>query len=345
MKLGIVVGYAGKHLQLPMDLIKEAEGLGYSSCWTAEAYGSDAVTTAAWILANTSKINVGTAIMQMSARAPTMAAMPALSLQHLSSGRFIVGIGPSGPQVVEGWYGDTYRKPLTRMREYIEIMRKVWEREGPLEYDGFHYQMPYRGEDASGLGKPLKSILHSEGPIQLYTATLKPKALELSSELCNGFFPVWMNPERFDLFQEPIEKGLAKVPGKTLADYDVAPFVTAVMGDDVEQCRMPVKAMMALYIGGMGARGKNFYNTYATQLGYGDAAREIQDLYLDGKKMEAAAKVPDQLVDDVALVGPADRIKDNLQRWTEAGKKHQVGSMLIAGGQPEVLRLIAETVL
>ena len=346
MRLGMVMGYSGRQLSLPMDRILEAEKLGFDSCWTAEAYGSDAVSTAAWILAQTTKLRVGTAIMQLPARAPTMAAMTALSLDHLSGGRFIVGLGPSGPQVVEGWYGASYAKPLTRMREYIEIMRKVFAREAPLEFEGYHYQMPYRGDDSSGLGKPLKSILHAEREIPIYTATLRPKALTTSAELCDGFFPIWMNPQRFDLFEEPIREGLAKAgQGKQLADFDVAPFVTVIMGDDLDQCRAPVKSMMALYIGGMGARGKNFYNTYATQLGYGDAARTIQDLYLDGKKQEAAAAVPDKLVDEVALCGPEDRIRGLIEPWLDAGKKHHVGSMLLGIGQPEAMRLMAELVL
>jgi F420-dependent oxidoreductase-like protein len=345
MKLGMVVGYAGKQLALPIELIREAEGLGFDSCWTAEAYGSDAVTTAAWILAQTQKIRVGTAIMQLPARAPTMAAMTAISLDQLSGGRFVVGLGPSGPQVVEGWYGASYDKPLTRLREYIEIMRLVFAREAPVQYEGVHYQLPYHGPGSSGLGKPLKSILHCERPISIYTASLQPKAVAMSAELCDGFFPVWMNPDRFDIFQSAVETGLSKVPGKSLAQFDVAPFVTVAMGDDLDQCRMPVKAMLALYVGGMGARGKNFYTAYATQLGYGDAAVQIQDLYLAGKKAEAMAAVPNQLVDDIALVGPADRIKDQMQRWIAAGKKHHVGSMLLGTRQPEALRLIAELVL
>jgi F420-dependent oxidoreductase-like protein len=346
MKLGLVVGYAGRKLALPMELILEAERLGFDSCWTAEAYGSDAVTTAAWILANTSKLRVGTAIMQLPARAPTMAAMTALSLSHLSGNRFIVGLGPSGPQVVEGWYGASYDKPLTRLREYIEIMRAVFAREAPLEYDGVHYQLPYRGPGSTGLGKPLKSILHCEHKVPIYTASLQPRAVAMSAELCDGFFPVWMNPERFDIFAPAVEKGLARAGGgKSLRDFDVAPFVTIVLGDDVAQCRMPVKGMLALYIGGMGARDKNFYNAYATQLGYGDAARKIQDLYLAGKKDEAVAAVPDQLVDEIALVGPRDRIRDRAQRWIEAGKKGHVGTMVLGGGQPAALQLMAELVL
>jgi F420-dependent oxidoreductase-like protein len=344
MKLGMVIGYSGRKLVLPMELILEAERLGFDSCWTAEAYGSDAVSPAAWILAKTTKLRVGTAIMQLPARAPTMAAMTAISLDQLSNGRFIVGLGPSGPQVVEGWYGASYDKPLTRLREYIEIMRLVFAREAPVEYKGVHYQLPYGGEDGTGLGKPLKSILHCERKVPIYTASLQPKALAMSAELCDGFFPVWMNPERFDIFGPHVDKGL-KAAGKTLADFDVAPFVTVVLGDDLAACRMPVKAMLALYIGGMGARDKNFYNTYATQLGYGDAARKIQNLYLDGKKAEAMAEVPDQLVDDIALCGPRDRIRDRAQRWIEAGKKRHVGSMLIGSGQKEALQLMAELVL
>jgi F420-dependent oxidoreductase-like protein len=346
MKLGLVVGYSGRRLKLPFELILEAERLGFDSCWTAEAYGSDAVSTAAYILAKTTKLHVGTAIMQMPARAPTMAAMTAISLDQLSDGRFRVGIGPSGPQVVEGWYGASYDKPLTRQREYIDIMRLVFERKAPVAYDGVHYQLPYRGPGSTGLGKPLKSILHCEHKIPIYTASLQPKAVAMSAELCDGFFPVWMNPERYDIFAGAIEKGLAKAGGgKSLADFDVAPFVTVVLGDDLEQCRMPVKGMLALYIGGMGARDKNFYNTYATQLGYGDAARTIQDLYLAGKKTEAMAAVPDQLVDDIALVGPKDRVRDRAQRWIEAGKKRHVGTMLLGGGQVEAFRLLAELVL
>jgi F420-dependent oxidoreductase-like protein len=346
MKLGLVIGYAGRKLSIPMDVVGEADRLGFDSCWTAEAYGSDAVSTAAWILAKTEKLRVGTAIMQLAARAPTMAAMTSISLDQLSGGRFIVGLGPSGPQVVEGWYGATYAKPLTRLREYIEIMRLVFAREAPVEYNGVHYQLPYTGKDGTGLGKPLKSILHCEHQIPIYTASLQPNAVAMSAELCDGFFPVWMNPDRFDIFQPAVEKGLAKAGGgKSLANFDVAPFVTVVLGDDLEQCRMPVKAMLALYIGGMGARDKNFYNEYATQLGYGEAAKQIQDLYLDGKKNEAMAAVPDQLVDEIALVGPAARIRDHAQRWLAAGKRQHVGSMLIGCRQVEALRLLAELVL
>jgi F420-dependent oxidoreductase-like protein len=329
-----------------MDLILEAERLGFDSCWTAEAYGSDAVTPAAWILSKTTKIRVGTAIMQLPARAPTMAAMTAMSLDHLSGGRFIVGLGPSGPQVVEGWYGASYEKPLTRQREYIEIMRMVFARKAPVEFSGVHYQLPYRGPGSTGLGKPLKSILHCERKIPIYTASLQPKPVAMSAELCDGFFPAWMDPDRFDVFDQSIAEGLAKAGGgKTLEHFDVAPIVIVVVGDDVDACRVPVKAMLALYVGGMGARDKNFYNEYVTKLGYGAEARTIQDLYLAGKKDEAGAAVPDKLVDEIALVGPKDRIRDHAQRWIAAGKKRHVGSMLLGAMQPEALQVMAELML
>jgi len=329
-----------------MDLIKEAEALGFDSVWTAEAWGSDAVSPAAWILAQTTKIRVGTGIMQMPARAPSMTAMTAMTLQSLSGGRFILGLGPSGPQVVEGWYGVPYGRPLTRTREYIEIIRKVLAREEKLTHEGHHYQIPYRGDDATGLGKPLKSILHGDPSLQIYTASISPKGVECSAELADGVIPVWMNPERFDIFEDSLKRGFDKAGnGKSLSDFTIAPFVTTILGSNIDKCRAPVRAQLALYIGGMGARGKNFYNDYAKRLGYESEAVKIQDLYLDGKKGEAMAAVPDALIDDLALVGPKERIVDRLAAWREAGKNGHVGALLAGAGQPEVLRLLAEELL
>ena len=344
MKLGLLSGYSGKCVDLNIEAIKQAESMGFDSVWTAEAYGSDAVTPAAWILANTTKIKVGTAIMQMSGRSPACAAMTAMTLNQLSQGRFLAGIGASGPQVVEGWHGVPYGRPVTRVKEYVSIMKQIFAREAPVEHQGFHYSLPYQGSDGTGLGKPLKSILQADTSIPIYTASITPKGLEASAEVADGVFPVWMHPERFDVFEASINRGLSKA-GKTLLDYDVAPFVTCVMGDDLAQCRMPIKGNMALYIGGMGARDKNFYNDYAKALGYEDAAVKIQDLFLSGKKDEAMAAVPDELVDAVHLVGPAGRIKERLQVWKEAAAKGHVGSMLIASNQKEALELIAEQVL
>jgi F420-dependent oxidoreductase-like protein len=346
MKLGLVLGYSGKRVSVDMAPILEAERLGFDSVWTAEAYGSDAVSTAAWVLSRTTKIHVGTGIMQMPARTPACTAGTAITLSQLSGGRFILGLGPSGPQVVEGWHGVAYGKPLTRTREYIEIIRKIVAREEPVAYDGEIYQLPYRGPDATGLGKPLKSIVHADPGLRIFTASIAPAGLRCAAQMADGVIPVWMNPERFDLFEKPFQAGFeAAGGGKSLADLEVAPFTSVVMGNDVERCRLPVKGMLSLYIGGMGARGKNFYNDYACRLGYEEAATRIQDLYLEGKKLEALAAVPDSLVDEVALVGPADRIRERLKAWREAGRKRHVGSILAAGASPEAMRILAEELI
>ncbi len=344
MKLGIVGGYSGRRISIDIARIRAAESMGYESFWTAEAYGSDAVSPAAWILAQTDKIKVGTAIMQMPARSPACAAMTAMTLNQMSEGRFILGLGASGPQVVEGWHGVAYGRPITRLKEYVDIVRNIMAREAPVEHEGFHYSLPYSGDDGTGLGKPLKSILAPDTEIPIYTASITPTGLAASAEVADGVFPIWMDPSRYDVFEESINKGLKKAD-KTLIQYDVAPFVTCVMGDDLDQCRIPIKGNMALYIGGMGARDKNFYNDYAKALGYEDAAVKIQDLYLAGRKDEAMAAVPDELVDAVHLVGPAERIRERLQEWKKAGANGHVGSMLISSGQADALELIAGEIL
>jgi len=342
MRLGLVSGYSGAQMGMPMELIHEAERLGFDSVWTAEAYGSDAVTPAAWIAALTTKIRIGTAIMQMPARTPAMTAMTAMTLDALSGGRFILGIGPSGPQVIEGWHGVPYGRPLQRTREYIDIVRQVLAREAPVELKGKEYQIPYTGAGSTGLGKPLKSILHGRKDMQIYTASISPKGIALAAEIADGVIPVWMNPERFDLYGGPLKEGFARTGGrKSMENFDVAPFVTCVMGPDLDKCRMPVRGMLALYIGGMGARSKNFYNDYARRLGYEDAAGKIQDLYLTGKKAEAMALVPDKLIDAVALVGPRERIRDRLAAW----KASPVKTLLIGTGQIDAVRALAEMCL
>lgn len=346
MELGILLGYSGASYSLDLNMIRDAEAMGYSSAWTAEAYGSDAVTPAAWVLAHTEKMMVGTAIMQMPARTPAAAAMTAMTLQSLSGNRFILGIGPSGPQVIEGWHGVPYGRPLTRTKEYIAIIRQILERKGPVEHQGFHYQLPYNGDGATGLGKPLKSILHGDPSLKIMTGTIAPPGVRTSAEVADGMFPVFMMPEKFDVFRDPLNEGFAKAGNsKSLENFDIAPFVQVVMGDDLEKCRMPVKAHLALYIGGMGARGKNFYTDYATRLGYESEAIKIQDLFLDGKQKEAAAAVPDDLIDRVALVGSKDRITDRLQVWKEAGSQRHVSAMLLSCKDPAALRAIAEAVL
>ena len=345
MKLGFLLGYSGKHIHMPIELIQQAESMGYDSVWTAEAYGNDAVTSAAYVLAQTSKIRVGTALMQMPARTPAMCAMTAMSLDQLSGGRFIVGLGASGPQVVEGWHGVPYGKPVTRTKEYIQIMRKIFEREGPVEFDGQIYQMPNQSEGTTGLGKPLKSILAATD-IPIYTASITPAGLRCAGEVADGVFPVWMDPNKYDVLGESIEQGFEKAGnGKSLKDFDIAPFVTVAMNDDLDAAYDALRPWLALYIGGMGAKNKNFYHEYATRLGYGDAANQIQELYLSGKKPEAEALVPNELLDEVSLIGPRERIIERLGPWKEAGKRGEVGSMLLGVQDPVVLELLANEML
>jgi F420-dependent oxidoreductase-like protein len=346
MRLGLLMRYAGLAGGPPMELILEAERLGYHSVWCGEAYGNDAVSPIAWVLARTSKINAGTGIMQMSARTPACAAATAATLQALSGNRFLLGIGPSGPQVIEGWHGQAYGKPLQRTREYIEIVRKVFAREAPLEHKGEHYQIPYAGPDATGLGKPLKSTMHPDPSLKIYTASFSPAGLRTAGELADGVQPIYMSPERTGLVVEHVEEGIAAAgKGKTLADIDIAPFVRVAMGKDLQACRDALKPEMALYIGGMGARTKNFYNDYVKRLGYEDAAVKIQDAYLGGRKGEAAAAVPDKLIDETGLVGPPERITERLQAWKEGAKGNRIGTMLLGGANVDALRVVAAAVL
>ena len=347
MKLGIGAISFGPKAQINLDLIRRAEALGFDSAWTAEAYGNDAVSTATWILAQTTRIKVGTAIMQMPARTPAMAAMTAMTLDHLSGGRFLLGLGPSGPQVIEGWHGVPYGKPLTRTREYIAIIRKILAREEPLEFHGEEYDIPATGAGTTGLGKPLKSILHGNPRIPIYTASISPNGLRCAAEVADGVFPMMVDPEKFDVLYLPyLQEGFAKAGGgKSLADFAVLPGVSVIVTDEPEKARMAVKGGMALYIGGMGARDKNFYNDLAKRLGYEAAAVRIQDLFLAGKKTEAAAAVPDALLDAVHLIGPKDRIRARLAAWKEAGRKGWVHTMNVSTTQPEALELLAEELL
>tara|TARA_Y100001970_G_scaffold165119_1_gene201772 strand:- start:41643 stop:42683 length:1041 start_codon:yes stop_codon:yes gene_type:complete len=343
MHLGLFLGYSGATYSIDIKMIQEAESLGYSSVWTSEAYGSDSVTPAAWILAQTENIKVGTAIIQIPARTPACAAMTAMTLQSLSKNRFILGVGPSGPQVIEGWHGESYDRPLTRMREYIEIIRDIFKRESPLEYDGYHYQLPYRGDKATGLGKPLESILHPVGELEIFTAAVAPKGIQLAAEIADGMFPIFMAPERFDIFQKDLEIGFAKSKKvNSINTFKVSPIVPLVVGEDIALCRRPVKSMLALYIGGMGAPGKNFYNDYAKRLGHEEAAIKIQKLYLTGNKSEAEESVPDELVDSIALAGPKEHIKERLQVWKNAAQEGKIDSLLISGGNLSSLRFLAE---
>jgi len=346
MRLGVLMRYASLAGGPPMDHILEAERLGYHSVWCGEAYGNDAVSPIAWVLARTTKIKAGTGIMQMSARTPACAAATAATLQAMSGNRFLMGIGPSGPQVIEGWHGMPYGKPLERTREYVAIVRKVFSREAPLEHKGEHYQIPYAGPDATGLGKPLKSTMHPDPSLKIYTASFSPAGLRTAGEVADGVQPIYMSPERTGLITEYVLEGMAAAGRpRSLADFDIAPFVRVAMGNDLQACRDALKPEMALYIGGMGARSKNFYNDYTKRLGHEAAAVKIQDAFLAGRRNEAAAAVPDALVDETALVGPPERIKDRLQAWKAASKDHSIGTMLLGGADVDALRVCAEAVL
>lgn len=346
MKLGVMASPFGPEAKINMEMVKRAEALGFDSAWTAEAWGCDAVTPAAWILAQTSTIKVGTSIMQMPARTPAMAAMTAMTLDHMSGGRFVLGLGPSGPQVAEGWHGVPYGKPLTRTKEYIEICHQIFAREAPVQFQGEYYQLPNSGEGTTGLGKPLRGMLHPKHDIPIYTASISPNGLRCSGEVADGVFPLWMNPEKPEIITGPVQEGLAKSKrGTTLDQFAILPGVTVTIDDDLERARMPAKMSLALYIGGMGARDKNFYNDYAKRLGYEEAAVKIQDSFLSGDKKTATALVPDELVDDLHLVGPAEKIRDRLAAWKEAGKSGAVHTMNIATSQPEALELVAKELL
>ena len=343
MKLGILLRTeAGAGLD--MNLVLEAERLGYDSAWTGEAYGGDAVTPIAWMLARTTKIKGGTGIMQMPGRTPTCAAMTAMSLQALSGGRFLCGIGPSGPQVVEGWHGQPYGKPQARTKEYISIIRQVFARQGPVEHQGEHYQIPYTGPGASGLGKPLKSILHPDPNLKIYTASISPAGLRTAGEVADGVLPFLMSPEKADQIVAPVREGMTR-SGKMPADFDIAPYVRIRMGDDIEACRNAIRPQLAFYIGGMGARNKNFYNDAVKRMGFEAAALEIQNLFFAGKRDAATAAVPDALVDETSLVGPKERIRDRLQAWKAIAKEHKVGTLLLGGVSIESARVAAEAVL
>ena|ERR1700733_6642445 len=341
MRLGLNFGYWGSGAQDNIALAKEAEQLGYHSLWTAEAWGSDAVTPLTWLAAKTERINVGTAIMQMPARTPSMTAMTAATLDLLTGGRFMLGLGVSGPQVGEGWHGVRYGKPLVRTREYVEIVRAILKRDKPLEHHGEHYDIPVAG--GTGLGKPLKLIVHPLRPnLSIYLAAIGPKNVALAAEIADGWLPVFFSPLRTGLFREYLDAGFSlRKDGFGFKSFDVAPTVSVILGPDVAECRMQVKPHLALYIGGMGARERNFYNDLACRYGYEDAAREIQELYLAGKKSEAIAAVPDALVDEIALCGPKERIAEQLGAWREA----KVTTMICSTSDLAAVRTMAELVL
>lgn len=347
MRLGLYVGYSGAQIALPIEMIQQADRLGFDSVWTAEAYGSDAVTPLTWIGAQTQRIRLGTAILQMPARTPAMTAMTAMTLDQLSGGRLLLGLGLSGPQVVEGWHGQSYGKPLVRTREYVALVRAMLAREAPVSFEGEYYQVPYRGADATGLGKPLKSILHGRADIPIYLAAIGPRNVELAAEVADGWLPLFFAPEFYQqAFGGAIEAGFARAPAtagapKSYDRFDIAPSVAVVLGDDVDACRNAVRPTLALYVGGMGAKGKNFYHDLVTRYGFGEVADAVQDLYLAGRKQEAAALLPDALVDAVSLCGPAARIAERLELWQHA----PINTLMLMTFDPAAVALMAKLVL
>ena len=346
MQLGITVDMSGPTPKLDMERVLEAERLGFSQVWTGEAYGTDAVTPVTWILSRTTKIKAGTGIMQIPARTPACTAMTVMTLQILSNNRFLCGLGVSGPQVIEGWHGVRFGKPMTRTKEYIAIVRQILAREAPLEFHGEEYEIPYAGPDATGLGRALRSITHGNPEIPFYLASITPAGLRTAGECADGVLPIFYSPEQPEIVSIPILDGMKKAGRQpTLAKFDVAPYVRVKLGPDVAACRDAIRPELALYIGGMGARTKNYYNDVAIKLGYEGAAKAIQELYLDGKKTEAAAAVPDKLIDEISLVGPAERIKDRLAAWQQAAKDRSVGTIVLKGTSIAAMRVVAEAVL
>ena len=336
LKLAYGVGYwSSGPPKGALDSIIEAERLGFESVWSAEAYGSDALTPLAWWGASTTSIKLGTGIIQMSARTPSATAMAAMTLDHLSNGRFILGLGVSGPQVVEGWYGEPYKRPLERTREYVSVIRSILRRDEPVTHSGNQYQLPFDGEHASGLGKPLKSTVHPlRNHIPIYLGAEGPKNVSLAAEICDGWLPLFFSPSENDFYRSCLNDGFSKSDDPSKADdFEVVAPVTVIPGDDIEACANMVRPMLALYAGGMGAKGANFHFDVFARMGYEDVALKVQELYLQGKKEEAAAAIPLKMVEDVALVGPAEKIKEELDRWNDT-----VLTTLLLSGPPTMLK-------
>ena len=340
LKLGLNTGYwsAGPPYGVE-EAVAEADRLEFDSIWTAEAYGSDVLTPLAWWGSHTRNVRLGTAIMQMSARQPAAAAMAAMTMDHLSGGRFILGIGVSGPQVVEGWYGMPFEKPLARTREYVKIVRDIVARNGKVTNDGPHYPLPY--PNGTGLGKPLRSTIHPvREDIPIFLGAEGPKNVSLAAEICDGWMALFFSPRNQDFYRDALEEGFARDGARrSWDDFEVMATVPVIIHDDVEQAADYLRPMYALYFGGMGARGRNFHHDVAVRLGYEAEAKRVQDLYLDGKKEEAAAAIPTKLVEDLALIGPEDKIRGELDAWRDS-----IATTLLIGGDAATIRRVTELV-
>jgi F420-dependent oxidoreductase-like protein len=321
------------------EQVRLADELGYDSVWTSEAYGSDALTPLAWWGAQTSRIRLGTAIMQMAARTPAATAMAAMSMDHLSGGRFILGLGVSGPQVVEGWYGAPYAKPLARTREYVEVVRKILAREAPLEFSGDYYELPY--QSGTGLGKALKSTVHPLRPdMPIVLAAEGPKNVALSAEIADGWIPFWFSPKSDAFYREALATGFGRDGARRpMADFEVPCPVPVVVNDDVEAAADVIRPTLALYVGGMGAKDANFHYAVLARLGYEAECARIQELYLSGDRTAAIAAVPTSMVEDVALVGPVAKIREELPTWRDT-----VITTMVVSGPPDLLRLMTSLI-
>jgi len=341
LKLGLQLGYWGSGP--PSDageLVREADLLGYDSVWTAESYGSDALTPLAWWGSGTTRVRLGTSLCQLSARAPTAMAMAALTMDHLSGGRFVLGLGVSGPQVVEGWYGQPFTAPLARTRAYVEVVRQVLARERPVTNDGPHYPLPYPG--GTGLGKPLRSIVHPlRADIPIILGAEGPKNVALAAEIADGWFPIFFSPNAVKAFEPALAEGFGR-PGArhTADDFEVIAFAPTLIDDDIERAADNYRPFIALYIGGMGAKSMNFHFDVFARMGYEAEARKIQELYLAGHKDEAAAAVPTALIEDTTLIGPKEKIRDDLEGWKES-----IATTLLVSGSPDTLQTMAELML
>ena len=339
MKLGLSIGYSRAHLDIPVELVQRAEQLGYDSVWTAEAYGSDAVTPLAFLAAKTSRIKLGTGIMQLAARTPANAAMSAATVDAMAGGgRFIAGLGVSGPQIVEGWYGQPWGRPYYRMKDYVAIMRKIFAREAPVTHEGKEISLPYTGPGSAGLAKPLKSILHMN-QIPIYLATGSETTVKLTAEIADGWLPMGFVPGAMEEYRPWLEEGFRRAGnGKGFHNFAIQASVHVEVEGDVKSALQRLKPEVALYVGGMGHKTKNFHNDIMVRRGFGDAAKRIQELYLAKRKDEAIAAVPDEWVDLKSLVGPAARIKQRYRAWEDSG----ADSISVRSRQPEAIEVMAE---
>jgi F420-dependent oxidoreductase-like protein len=340
VKLGLMLGYSGAQMRLPVELVQRAEALGFDSVWTAEAYGSDATSPLAYLAAVTKRIRLGTSIMQLAGRTPAMAAMQAATIDALAGGdRFVAGLGVSGPQIVEGWYGQPWGRPYYRIRDYVSIMRKVFEREEGLTHEGVEISLPYTGEGAMGIGKPLKSILHMNPKIPIWLGTGSESNVKLTAEIADGWFPLAFVPGMMDFYRPWLEEGFGRAGGgKSLSDFEIQPGVSVIVTDEIEQALGRMKPGIALYVGGMGHRTKNFHNDMMVRRGFPEAAEKIQELYLAGRKAEAIAAVPDEFCDEGALIGPPQRIRERYKEWESSGAT----GLTLSCRQDEGLELLAE---